>query len=273
MGTQSAAFASSILITSSQSSSTFSVSSSVCLFFCLSFYLSICLSGRAPICLFISRSYRVAHVQVLGVNFFHKSDPENFATFSISFFTMFQVSTGAYWGTIARSHLDENGYLKVGSLLFFASAVLIVTLSLLQVVIAVLLDNFTLATRREKDKMLMDEAEKRQVRTYEGTHACTPSKLLMDSADERRYTHARLSVHVRTYAPTHFRLACMHALKLLHDDAVEQQATEEGEGQIIKFGLDPLIQTLVNYTNQDEITSKLAAIFKRLDSGIRGCCC
>ena len=79
-------------------------------------------------------------------------------------------------------------------------------------------------------------------------------------------------MHARTHATTHSRLASMHASKLLVDDTEEHQATDEGDGQIIKFGLDPLIQTLVNYRNQDEITSKLTAIFKRLDSGIWGCC-
>ena len=58
--------------------------------------------------------------------------------------------------------------------------------------------------------------------------------------------------------------------KLLMDEAEKRQAREEGEGQIVKFGLDPMIQTLVNYTNQDEITKKLANIFSRLDSDRSG---
>ena len=52
---------------------------------------------------------------VLGVNFFFEDDPDNFATFAISFLTMFQISTGDYWGTIARTHVDDQGNLKVSA--------------------------------------------------------------------------------------------------------------------------------------------------------------
>ena len=68
-----------------------------------------------------------------------------------------QVATFDDWGQIARVHSDEDGELDFGTAVFFMSFLLIVSFTLLPVVVAVLLDNFTQATRKEKDKLLMEK--------------------------------------------------------------------------------------------------------------------
>jgi len=114
----------------------------------------------------------IAIYAVLGVSFFMDFDP-NFATFGQAMFTMFQVATVDEWGNIARTHTEPcpdgnlgcadlgEGTLRLTSALYFMSFILIVSFTLLPVVVAVLLDNFTVATRKEKDKQLMKRHEER----------------------------------------------------------------------------------------------------------------
>ena len=82
----------------------------------------------------------------------------------------------------------------------------VVSLCLFPVVIAIECSSFALATRREKDFLLAQEADERQ-----------------------------------------------------------------GQGGIrYTFGLDPLIESLLDYTTQEEITARLGAMFEKLDSDQSG---
>ena len=118
--------------------------------------------------------------------------------------SMFQVATLDGWGTIARSHVDpDTGIMYATSAIFFMTFLLIVAFTLLPVVVAVLLDNFTVATRNEKDKQLL-------------------------------------------------------------------QAKRNLESQKVIFGLDPLIKTLLAYTNQNEIMLRLESMIDKLDSDRSG---
>ena len=96
---------------------------------------------------------------VLGVSFFGKSNPQFFETFAQAMFTMFQVATFDDWGEIARMDWEDPSTMSAGPTAFFASFLLIVSFTLLPVVVAVLLDNFTRATQKEKDKMLMESSK------------------------------------------------------------------------------------------------------------------
>jgi hypothetical protein len=69
------------------------------------------------------------------------------------------------WGEIARSHFSEEGNMQFLPSMFFASFLLIVSFTLLPVVVAVLLDNFTTATRQEKDQMITKKAALESVDT------------------------------------------------------------------------------------------------------------
>lgn len=76
------------------------------------------------------------------------------------------MSTFDDWASISRDLFNADGSMTPGSALFFVSFLIIVSFTLLPVVIAVLLDNFTTATRREKDK---NEREKLERERGEGT--------------------------------------------------------------------------------------------------------
>jgi hypothetical protein len=100
---------------------------------------------------------------ILGVNFFVESAPEQFGTFTRALFTMFQVCTGDGWATdLTRPLMKKNnpdGTLEIGTCLFFISFIVIVGWVLLQVVVAVLLDNFTEASYQEKDRILREKSK------------------------------------------------------------------------------------------------------------------
>mmetsp|Transcript_28614 Transcript_28614/g.65459 ORF Transcript_28614/g.65459 Transcript_28614/m.65459 type:complete len:602 (+) Transcript_28614:1495-3300(+) len=96
---------------------------------------------------------------IMGVSFFRDPGPytkadfgELFSNFFTSMFTMFQIMTGDDWGNICR-HLmkdyETNGW-PLGVALFFVTYQLVVGMVLLNVVIAVLLDEFGKAAAGEK---------------------------------------------------------------------------------------------------------------------------
>jgi len=100
---------------------------------------------------------------ILGVNFFSENFPENFGTFSRALFTMFQVCTGDSWASgLARPIMlktNPDGTIDLGPCLYFISFVVIVGWVLLQVVVAVLLDNFTEASYEEKSRKALEKAK------------------------------------------------------------------------------------------------------------------
>ncbi|EKX49828.1 hypothetical protein GUITHDRAFT_104223 [Guillardia theta CCMP2712] len=87
---------------------------------------------------------------ILAVNFFGSTSPEYFGTFTAALLTMFQVCT------VDPAQAKMKGMPAV----FFVSFIVIVGWTLLQVVVAVLLDNFTAAADREKERIMQIKAEK-----------------------------------------------------------------------------------------------------------------
>ena len=102
---------------------------------------------------------------ILAVNFFSHKSPEFFGSFSKALFTLFQVCTGDGWASdIARPIFDgadnpEEAGLDAATAGFFVSFVVIVAWTLLQVVVAVLLDNFTAAADMEKQRKAQAKAK------------------------------------------------------------------------------------------------------------------
>ncbi|EKX46936.1 hypothetical protein GUITHDRAFT_107287 [Guillardia theta CCMP2712] len=92
---------------------------------------------------------------ILAVQLFGPDSPRNFGRFSSSLFTMFQVCTGDGWSSeiVRPLFRDNQGQYNVGVAFFFASFIVFVGWTLLQVVVAVLLENFTTAVEQEKEKM------------------------------------------------------------------------------------------------------------------------
>ncbi|EKX55140.1 hypothetical protein GUITHDRAFT_98923 [Guillardia theta CCMP2712] len=101
---------------------------------------------------------------ILAVGFFGQQNPEHFSSFSLSLTSLFSIAAGMSdgWAFDYPGAIDSNGN-QVPSLtggLFFISFILVVGWILLQVVVAVLLDNFTSASEREKQKLLLERIEK-----------------------------------------------------------------------------------------------------------------
>ena len=104
---------------------------------------------------------------ILGVSFFGKLLSGHFKTFSRGVFTMFQIMTLDSWSNLARDLFPKNETLDPGVVIFFTSFICLVVFTLLPVVVAVLLDNFSTASRtlreaRDKEKLL----EERQKEMY-----------------------------------------------------------------------------------------------------------
>eukprot|EP00960_Hanusia_phi_P060509 764528-Hanusia_phi.AAC.2 len=104
---------------------------------------------------------------IIGVTLFSDGSPDEFGTFSLALFTMFQVATGDGWASeIARPLIFQDHptsvlpKVNIASTFFFVSFVVIVGWSLLQVVVAVMLDNFTAAADKEKKKIFQEEEYK-----------------------------------------------------------------------------------------------------------------
>ena len=86
---------------------------------------------------------------IVGVTLFASKSPENFFDFFTAMFTMFQVMTGDNWSDICRNLFVSTGQ-GAGVAMFFVSFQLIVALVLVNVVIAVLLDEFSKAAERRE---------------------------------------------------------------------------------------------------------------------------
>ena len=85
-----------------------------------------------------------AMYSVMGVSFYRDTDTRNFGTFGKALFTMFQISTGDNWSDIVRTlTVEQTDAEAFASIVFFASYIVLVGIVLMQVVIAVLLEQFS----------------------------------------------------------------------------------------------------------------------------------
>ena len=89
---------------------------------------------------------------VLATHLFRDRSSEFFGNFSASFFTMIQVVSGDSWASaVSRSIFEHKGEMDSEVAAFFTSYFLIAAVTLLNVVVAVLLDEFVTAVQAEKD--------------------------------------------------------------------------------------------------------------------------
>lgn len=93
---------------------------------------------------------------ILGVTFFRDRSMKHFGSFTRAFVTMFTVTTTEGWVDLMEDHLAVDGETEGGAVVFFISFILIVVWTMLPVVVAILLDNFTMAATKEEAKA--DEA-------------------------------------------------------------------------------------------------------------------
>ena len=87
---------------------------------------------------------------IMGVTFFSDVAPDDFATFDRAFFALVRLSGGETW-LDSLQRWKEDGTLNYGPNLFVFSYIVIVVWVLLQVSVAVLLDNFVSYTMKEED--------------------------------------------------------------------------------------------------------------------------
>ena len=94
----------------------------------------------------------------VAVGLFAESQPIMFGKFSRAMFTMFQVCTGDGWATdITREMFPESGIVQPLPVLFFVSYMLIAAIVLINIIIAVLLDEFL--TTMAKSRAEFDREE------------------------------------------------------------------------------------------------------------------
>ena len=89
---------------------------------------------------------------ILGVNLLSEKSPANFGKFDRAVATMFRIAAGETWVDGMEVYNEELGTVNwvVGAYVF--SFIVIVVWTLLQVTVAVLLDNFVSETSREKEE-------------------------------------------------------------------------------------------------------------------------
>jgi hypothetical protein len=95
---------------------------------------------------------------IVAVTFFASDAPHNFSSFFVAFFSLFQSMTGDNWSQDCRDLMAVSGQgAMVG--IFYVSFMLLVSLVLLNVVIAVLLDAFSKAASDEPAQLLAVEQD------------------------------------------------------------------------------------------------------------------
>lgn len=101
----------------------------------------------------------------LATHLFRHRSPEYFRDFLTSLFTMFQVVSGDSWASDVARSLFQKGQTDHLVALFFITYLFIATIVLLNVVVAVLLDEFISAVTREKEEkerlMAIEERKKK----------------------------------------------------------------------------------------------------------------
>ena len=136
---------------------------------------------------------------ILGVQLFGERPISHFRTFSRAVFTLFQISTADSWSSLALSlFYEDDATMDTTVVMYFTSFIVIVVFILLPVVVAVLLENFTLASQRNRE---MDEKD-----------------ALRKSQNKSMYT------------------------------------------------LDPLLESLMSYSSDNDLTSKLLTLFELMDT-------
>eukprot|EP00960_Hanusia_phi_P033530 750499-Hanusia_phi.AAC.4 len=95
----------------------------------------------------------------MGVEFFSSQAPVEFGNFFRGFYTLFGVIAFGKWPDDVLPPFKPDGSLNVGIVAYIYSFVLFVVLVLLQVLVAVLLENFFSAAKREREKLLMEHED------------------------------------------------------------------------------------------------------------------
>ncbi len=137
----------------------------------------------------------------MGVNFFSKDSPDEFGVFDQAFVSLFRLTAGETW-VDSISRLKDDGSVNYGPFAFIFTYVVLVVWVLLQVSVAVLLDNFVSHTMKADDEKKL--ALQMEAKSNEATNVLEPvlKKLLRGYTDEEDLTakiDALFQVSTRTY--------------------------------------------------------------------------
>jgi hypothetical protein len=137
----------------------------------------------------------------------HMCKSQHFGTFTLALFTFFQMSTGDGWSDVTRGlmNLQRDGLRSAWVAMFFVSYMLIVGTILVQIVVAVLLDEFMNCVAKEKEEM-----------------------------------------------------------------KAAQNAAENAHKRPIPGPLDPLLETMLDYTTTEDLNDKIDFCFSKLDLSENG---
>lgn len=129
-------------------------------------------------------------VQTVCLNAQEK-DPVQFGNFSASVYSMFQVCTGDGWSTdIVRPLFREDGHVDPLAVCFFVSYILLAGYFLLNIIVAVLLDEFVRSVESERSQMAAAKAIEQAKGTQQSQGALDPLLSLLfrydTSADLRQ---------------------------------------------------------------------------------------
>ncbi len=95
---------------------------------------------------------------IMGVTFFSDVAPDEFAAFDRAFFALVRLSGGETW-LDSLQRWNEDGTLNYGPNLYIFSYIVIVVWVLLQVSVAVLLDNFVSYTIKEEEQAKLQKQQ------------------------------------------------------------------------------------------------------------------
>lgn len=120
---------------------------------------------------------------LIGVSFFSERAPQIFGTFAQAIIVLFQLTAGNAWIGELPAYNDD-GHLDPGVVTYLVSYIVIVNWTLLQVTVAVLLDNFVSATAQSEEEDRMQELEDNPVRIV--AHSLDPLlAVLVNTYDTR----------------------------------------------------------------------------------------
>ena len=107
---------------------------------------------------------------------------------------MLQIATGdAWYSGIARNMRGADGGLDLGASAFFASYMLIVGVVLLNIVVAVLLDEFINTVMKERAEAQRQEDEKKKAKMECSASPLLPLLLSLQHFHSQASLHARVS--------------------------------------------------------------------------------
>ena len=99
---------------------------------------------------------------ILGVRLYQTRAPADFGTFTVALLSMIQICTGEGWG-VGRPLYENDGNFDAWAVIFFISYLVIVSVILVNIVLAVLVDEFIKSVSEEQGNERRDDENRRLI--------------------------------------------------------------------------------------------------------------